>query len=175
MRQAIFLIAASTVAVMAQNTTSVREIKLESTKQYKIQYNVINETSANPTLNVTLSITGFDTSKWTTADGKTGLYLGLGFGRSEMKNVDAINCFYLWTNKTTDAFQCMDMWFDGNRQPVSTTEAQDAKLVRTGLVNVKNGVFTVYYQRLFKTADPVTLDYPLTLNDTNFIWSFGTI
>jgi hypothetical protein len=93
-----------------------------------------------------------------------------------MKNVDAINCLYFWTNKTTDAFQCFDMWFDGNRQPVSTTEAQDAKNVRTTGVKVSSGEFTVSYQRAFKTADPATLDYVLTLNDTtDFIWSFGPI
>jgi hypothetical protein len=84
MRQAVFLMAASTIAVMAQNMTSVREVMLEASKQFKLQYNIINETSANPTLNATLSISGFDISKWTTADGKSGLYLGLGFGGSTM-------------------------------------------------------------------------------------------
>jgi hypothetical protein len=175
MRQAVFLMATSAVVVLAQNTTSVREVSLEASKQYKLQYNIINETSANPTLNATLSISGFDTSKWTTADGKTGLYLGLGFGGSTMMNIDSINCLYFWTNKTTDAFSCFDLWFDGNRLPVNSTEAQDARNVRTGAVNVKNGVFTVNFQRLFKTADPATLDYPLTLNDTSFIWSYGNI
>ena len=115
MRQAIFLVVASTIAVLGQDTTSVREVSLEASKQYKLQYNIINETSDNPTLNATLSISGFDTSKWTNADGKTGLYLGLGFGGSTMRNIDVINCGYLWTNKTTDAFRCYDSWFDGNR------------------------------------------------------------
>jgi len=102
--------------------------------------------------------------------------LGLGLGRSEMKNVDAINCLYFWTNKTTDVFQCFDMWFDGNRQPVSTPEAQDAKNFRTTGVKVSTGEFTVNYQRAFKTGDPTNLDYVLTLNDTtDFIWSFGQI
>jgi hypothetical protein len=175
MRQAVFLLAASTIAVMAQNTTSVKEVILEASKQFKLQYNIINETSANPTLNATLSISGFDTSKWTTADGKTGLYLGLGFGGSTMMNIDSINCLYFWTNKTTDAFSCFDLYFDANRQPVTTTESQDARNVRTGAVNVRNGIFTVNFQRLFKTADPAPLDYPLTLNDTSFIWSYGNI
>ena len=53
---------------------------LEQQRQYRLQYNIINETSTNPTLNVTLSINGFDTSSWTTADGRTGLYFGIGFG-----------------------------------------------------------------------------------------------
>ena len=79
MKQTLFLIAASAAAVIAQNNT-VREVVLDETRQYRLQYNIINETSANPTLNATLSINGFDTSRWTTANGQSGLYLGIGFG-----------------------------------------------------------------------------------------------
>ena len=74
-------------------------------------------------LNATLSINGFDTSRWTNASGQTGLYLGIGFGGTTMRNIDSIACLYYWNNRTTDTFSCMDMWFDGNRQPVKTTEA----------------------------------------------------
>ena len=178
MIHSILVLAATAAVTFAQNNTGaiMKQVILKQNPQYTLNYNIINETSAIPTLNVTLSIQGYDTSKWTSADGKTGFYLGLGFGRSEMKNVDAINCLYFWTNKTTDVFQCYDMWFDGNRQPVSTPEAQDAKNVRTTGVKVPAGEFTVSYQRAFKTGDPANLDYVLSLNDTtDFIWSFGPI
>ena len=92
-----------------------------------------------------------------------------------MRNIDSISCLYYWNNRTTDSFVCMDMWFDGNRAPVSTTETQDARNVRTGPVNVRNGLFTVSFQRPFRTADPATLDFPLTLGENDFIWSFGNI
>ena len=58
---------------------------------------------------------------------------------------------------------------------MTSNDTQDARNVRTGAVDVKNGIFTVNFQRLFKTADPATLDFPLTLNDTSFIWSYGNV
>ncbi len=92
-----------------------------------------------------------------------------------MENIDAINCLFLWNNRTNDTFMCTDTWFDGNRQPVTTPEAQDAKNVRTGLVNVKAGSFQVSYQRAFKTSDPITLDYVFNMQKNEFIFSFGSI
>ncbi len=83
---------------------------------------MINSTSANPVLNVSLQITGYDTSSWITPDGRTGLYLGLGYGNDEMRDVDSISCLFMWNNRTNDTFMCFDTWFDGNRQPVSTVE-----------------------------------------------------
>ncbi len=82
-----------------------------------------------------------------------------------MRNIDAIACLYFWTNRTNATFQCYDMYFDANRQPVTTQESQDARNVRTGFVDVKNGIFTVSYTRAFKTTDPSNLDYALVLGD----------
>ena len=136
MKQSVLILAATAAVAFAQNNTVIRQVVLKESPRYTLDYNVINSTSANPVLNVSLQLTGYDTSSWTTANGKTGVYLGLGFGEDEMQNIDAINCLFLWNNRTNDTFMCTDTWFDGNRQPVTTPEAQDAKNVRTGLVNV---------------------------------------
>jgi hypothetical protein len=156
-------------------TPAAGSVVLQASSKYTFSYNVINQTAANPVLNATLSITGFDTSSLTTPDGKSGLYLGLGFGSTEMKNVDAINCLYFWSNKTTDAFVCYDMYFNSSRLPVATPESQDAKNVKTNIANLKTGEFSVTFQRAFNTTDPVNLDYKFTLEDTEFIWSYGLI
>ena len=123
MIHSILVLAATAGVTFAQNNTgaTMKQVILKRNPQYTLNYNVINETSANPTLNVTLKIQGYDTSKWITADGKTGFFLGLGFGGSEMKNVDTINCNYFWTNKTTDVFQCYDLWLES--PPVYTPES----------------------------------------------------
>jgi len=92
-----------------------------------------------------------------------------------MRNIDFISCIYLWNNRDTDSFSCMDSYFDANRQPITTPEGQDARNVRTGEVNVRNGIFTVNFQRAFITEDPATADFPLTLGTHDFIWSYGNV
>ena len=169
-------LATLTTLILAQNqTNSTREIMFEPSKQFRLQYNIINETSANPTLNATLSITGFDTSRWTTADGRTGMYMGIGFGGTTMSEIDAIMCMYLWNNRTTDSYSCTDLSFESYRQPATTTEIQDVRNVRTGSVNVRNGTFTVNFQRTFRTTENSPIDFPLTLATHDFIWSYGNV
>jgi len=104
MRSSVLLLAATSAVVLAQTSSTPVTVTLQSAKNYKLTYSIIDQTSANPTLSVTLSISGFDTSKWTNPDGKTGMYMGLGFGGSTMRNIDTISCAYSWTNKATDAF-----------------------------------------------------------------------
>jgi hypothetical protein len=162
------------MATLTSSTAAAAgSIELQASSKYTFSYNVINQTSANPVLNVTLRIPGFDTSYMVTPDGKSGLYLGIGFGKNNMQNVDAINCLYFWSNKTTDSFVCYDMYFNSSRLPVATPESQDAKNVKTNIANVKTGEFSVTFQRAFSTSDPIDLDYKLTLEDTEFIWSYG--
>jgi len=64
MIQSILVLAATTAVTLAQNNTgaTMKQVILKQNPQYTMRYNVINETSANPTLNVTLSIQGYDTS-----------------------------------------------------------------------------------------------------------------
>jgi len=156
-------------------TPAAGSVVFQASSKYTFSYNVINQTAANPVLNATLSITALDTSSIITADGKSGVYLGIGFGKTKMQEVDSINCLLFWTNKTTDSFVCYDMYFNSSRLPVATVESQDAKNVKTNLINFKTGEFSVTFQRAFNTSDPDTLDYKLTLGNTDLIWSYGLI
>lgn len=155
------------------SAASCLEVVLNAAHNYKLNYDIINSTSSNPILNATLSITGIDTSNWV-ADGRGGMYLGLGFGGKTMRNIDAIVCLYYYNNRTNDTFVCGDTYFDGSRTPLTTVEQQDAKNVKNGAINVKSGTFAVSFQRVFNTSSPAT-DYVLTLGDTDFIWSYGRI
>ena len=129
----LILLLTSTSLILSQNTPltnlstpllSACSALLQSRTNYTFHYNIINITAAIPILNLTLSIINLDTSSIlnTPANGKSGIYLGIGFGKTVMQDVDAIMCMYIWNNKTTDAFNCVDMYFDAGKNPVKTNE-----------------------------------------------------
>ena len=64
-------------------------------------------------------VKGATVSSWgTNANGGFGFYIGLGFGTTEMANADMAFCYYNFTNKATDKFECYDEKTDANRIPI---------------------------------------------------------
>ena len=125
---ALVALTASQVSGQAASTASAfYSVPFPSDKKYTLTYNILNQATSNPTLNATLSITGIDTSKWTT-DGKSGLWLGIGYGRKVMANTDYNMCLLFNTGKTTDAFVCGDGSFDASRIPVAGVCPRTSKL-----------------------------------------------
>ena len=84
---------------LQQQASTLKRIPLDTENNYVLTYNILNETSANPVLNGTLSISGLDTKGWQ-PDNKTGMYMGLGYGSNHMRNTDGMLCRFLWTNST---------------------------------------------------------------------------
>ena len=85
----------------------------KASENFTLDYQIINATQANPSIRINLTLTGVSTSAW--AVNKNGVYLALGFGGKLMSNIDFNLCQYTYTNKTTDAFFCIDSYFDANR------------------------------------------------------------
>ena len=85
------IVFAALVSFSAQQASTLRKITLCTEDNYFLTYNILNETSANPILNGTLSISGYNTKDWK-ADGKTGMFMGLGYGSDHMKNTDGMMC-----------------------------------------------------------------------------------
>lgn len=108
------------------------------------------------------------------------MYVGLGFGTTEMSNADIIACLYYFYNKATDAFVCSDMKTDSNNNPTADS-SQDIYNVSTvsptsytrtaTTANTTN--FIIKFTRPMITND--TLDYQLSNSTYDIIWSFGYI
>jgi hypothetical protein len=98
----------------------------EAPKNFQVDY-IIDYTSKN--IIWSLSVKGIDTSKWSTT--KTGLYLGIGFGNNQMMSTDYVGCAYVYTGASTDAFACMDGYFDSMRVPITNEATQDISAVNT--------------------------------------------
>lgn len=73
----------------------------------------------------------FNTSSFgTNGTAGNGMYVGIGFGTTQMSNADMIVCAYYFHNKATDAFTCADMKTDGDRVPTADA-SQDIYNVST--------------------------------------------
>lgn len=54
-------------------------------------------------------VKGATVSSWgTSSTGGYGFYIGLGLGTTEMSDADLLFCYYNFTNKATDKFECYD-------------------------------------------------------------------
>jgi hypothetical protein len=90
--QADVSLAASSSATSISNTNTIRQLTLDSFAPYVLAYTILNETSANPTWQATLNISNVKTaSSWAT-DGKSGYFMGIGYGKKFMMNIDFTLC-----------------------------------------------------------------------------------
>ncbi len=136
------LVIVTLVSITTQQAATLKTITLDKESNYQLTYNILNDTSANPVLNGTLSISGLVTKDWV-ADGKTGMFMGLGYGSNHMRNTDGMLCQFLWTNKSSDAITCLDIWFSETHSVVFGPETNDVKTIRTLQANVTAGAFSV--------------------------------
>lgn len=105
----------ATLALLFATAHSYTTVKFPSrTNDYTLNYQVLSSGNA---IRFNLSATGIDTSTW--VSGKSGLWFGIGFGNNQMKNIDFNWCTFAWKNATTDAFACVDSYFDANRSPLA--------------------------------------------------------
>ena len=111
-----------------------------------MSYTIINETSANPSWQATLNISDIkDAAKWNIS-ARDGIYLGIGYGKKEMKDIDFTMCRFVTTGKPTDAFICFDGYFDANRTAVATpAERNDISNVKTLKADIASGNFSVQF------------------------------
>ena len=107
------------------------------------------------------------------------MYIGLGFGTSMMSNADMVFCYYNFTNKASDKFECYDQKTDANRVP-SPDSTQDLYNVST-VVGVgarttsspTSANFGVKFTRPMRTNDTAG-DYQLNSRVEDIIWSIGS-
>ena len=92
-----------------------------------------------------------------------------------MLNVDATICSFVFTNRSTDAFNCTDLFFDSSRV-AQYNETNDALNNATLLADVVGGNFNVSFLRAYSPTDfPSGLDFLLTNGPTSFIYAFGPL
>lgn len=106
----IGVVSAQTNTTNSTNTTWTSVPITTDSHKYTLDYQI----SGN-NVKFSLSIAAINTGSWVA--NKSGIYMGLGYGGTTMKNVDATVCMFTYTNKTSDAFMCMDSSFDANRVP----------------------------------------------------------
>ena len=87
---ALTVIFSTLVATVLANVS--RQVTLDPNAPYILSYTVLNETSSNPTWQATLNISNVKSaSSWPT-DGKSGFFMGLGYGKKFMMNIDFTMC-----------------------------------------------------------------------------------
>jgi hypothetical protein len=96
---------------------------------YQIQYAAFeDESTLSDNFNATLIIKDYNISHWTANN--SGLWLGLGYGSSQIENSDVTVCSYNFTNQTTiDVFICQDGKYENGT--FNFAENQNITNVRT--------------------------------------------
>ena len=84
---------------------------------YNINYDFntsqFNQTG-QATMFVTLNLINYNVTSWTSATANNGLWVSVAYNTTTMYNTNYTSCRYIFTNKTTDAFACSDVTFNGS-------------------------------------------------------------
>lgn len=91
----------------AANTTTHTTTLNAASPQIKASY-LIENYDTSPNLVITLNVTNYTTTAWTSTDGTKGMWLGLGFGNTRMVKTDIVRCVYQHKALVTDTFVCQD-------------------------------------------------------------------
>ena len=169
----MFALATAALLTLGLVQAQVKTVVLDPAYPYTLTYTLLNESSANPTFSATLDIKNYnDTSSWKT-DGKSGMYLALGYNTQVMALADVTFCNFKYFGRANDSFECYDINYDINRV-AQFVERNDIRNVRTVVANQATGQFSVSFERAF-LSNETGKDSNLTLGLTNIIWSFGSI
>lgn len=159
------------------NTVYNLPFRSSADPKYSVDYLVNDTNKDNPVLKMTLKLENYDISTLTGTDGKTGLYLGVGFGTQLMSNADIIMCTYSYKNLATDKFACVDLYTDADRAATVDPDQHVNDVVSgPGLVKASKQTkanFQVTFTRPFATGD--ANDYQIRNNKIDLIWSIGQI
>ena len=82
-----------------------------STTNLAVTYNFTIVNSTSNIVNITMNLNNYNVSQWTSKTANNGLYVGLGFNVTEMDWADIIRCQYVFTNATTDKFNCTEFYY----------------------------------------------------------------
>ncbi len=116
----------------------VKTVVLNSVNPYTLTYNILNESSTNPTFQATLDLKNYmNTASWST-DGKSGVYVALGYNTNVMALADVTFCSFLFFGRANDSFTCFDINYDQDRLPLFN-ERNDIRNVRTVVANRTSG------------------------------------
>lgn len=112
------VIAALFVSATFAQSSSWTTLPIKTTDvNYKLDYLVLNPTDSNASVFINLTVSGVNTTDF--VPGKSGVWIGLGYGNNQMKNVDYNMFLFNQTSATTaNLYLSNDGYFDGNRQPV---------------------------------------------------------
>ena len=169
----MFTLATSLLLTIGLAQAQVKTVVLDSKNPYTLSYNLLNENSTNPTFQATLNLQNYkSTDSWKT-DGKSGLYVALGYNTKVMANADVTFCSFVYNGRANDSFVCSDISYDADRRPLFV-ERNDISNVKTVAASMTSGQFSVSFERPFLSND-TGKDSNLTLGVSPFIWSFGSI
>ena len=120
-------------------------------------YDVIyTDNNTNPYFSATFLITNYNVSQWTT-DGKTGLWISIGYGNDVMTNTDITLCQFTYTNSISDAFTCEDGYIGNLKSLWGISLANDPSIYSAQTVDKRiaddTGNFSVKFERPLNIAN----------------------
>ena len=167
-----FLIALTSAQTLASTTNSYN-----FTDTYSAEwYTYIEDGTSNIRLRVVLRVLDVNYAVWSD-QGTDGIWLGIGWGATEMVGSDIVMCNFLYSGVSgSTKFQCTDRYASGYSQPVldSQDDVDDVstnKLFDTGAQTV---TLEATFERKLDTGD--ANDYYLRDGGTHdAIWGYGQI
>ena len=116
----------------------IKTVVLDPAYPYTLNYTILNENSTNPTFQATLDLQNYkNTSTWKT-DGKSGVYVALGYNTKIMALADVTFCSFLFFGRANDSFACYDINYDADRVALFN-ERTDIRNVKTLVANRTSG------------------------------------
>jgi len=85
-----------------------------STTNLAMTYNFTIVNSTSNIVNITMNLNNYNVSQWTSKTANAGVYVGLGFNDIDMDDADIIRCQYVFTNATTDKFNCTEFIYESD-------------------------------------------------------------
>ncbi|CDW84983.1 UNKNOWN [Stylonychia lemnae] len=151
------------------------------TSQYSAEWDTIDD-SGTLRLKITLRMKDLDITSWRT-QGDNGLWMGIGFGSTQMAGSDLALCTIAYTNSSQDSFVCEDRYSEARGQTILDQSRQ--------IVDLPNGVGSTAefdpiqnkyfytteatFKRNFVNTDPNPDEDKQLIFDSNvdIIWAYG--
>ena len=106
------LASALALSVVSSAPVSYTALGVAPSTNLVMSFNFTSVNSSANVMNVTLALNNYNVSQWTNKTANNGVYIGLGFNDTIMDWADIIRCSYVFTNSTTDKFNCTEYYYN---------------------------------------------------------------
>ena len=150
---------------------------VDFTDQFYTDYFTYSDSLGSLYLRMTLTLSNYDYSTWTSTTGGNGIWLGVGFGSQVMADSDIVICtLRFYGEDAGDEFVCTDRYANDNAMPLADS-VQNVTYISTSTMytsSIKRAEFSVTFDRPLSADTTTGEDYQLENGQSSpAIWAFG--